>query len=217
MEKEIQTVLENNEKVIWEGKQDLKSTLIGEIFTFTFLFLFGLVFFLVSSSGYSGTCTINGEIRPSEDCAGVGNYIAYGIFVLSIIILIFTYLRYKVTRYIITNIRIILKSGLIGADMRSIYYDQIKSAFVNVGIVGKIFGTGTIMIDTGNIYRTRNNSNAVFAGFSNIKNPYEVYKILQDRLSNRKEGLHSGRADYESNNDEYKKFVQDTERMKRQI
>lgn len=214
MEQEIQTILEDNEQVIWEGKQDLKSSIISGIFTFTFLFLFGLVFIVFSPTD-ADTCTINGEVRDPQDCAGVGNYIAYGIFGLSIIILIFTYLRYKVTHYLITNKRILIKTGLIGADMCSIYFDQVKNIFVNVGMVGKLFNTGAIMIDTGNLSRTHNSSSAVYNRFDNVKNPYEVYKILQDKLSNRKESLHSGRADYESN-DEYKKFIQDTERMKRQ-
>jgi len=214
MEQEIQTILEDNEQIIWEGKQDLKSAIISSLTGMIFLFIFGALFQFMTSG--TGTCTINGQIRPAEACAGIGNYISYGLFALALLIPITSFLRYKVTRYIISNKRILLKSGLIGADMRSIYYDQVKSAFVNVGLVGKIFGTGSILIDTGRITQTKNGSRADYDRFSNINNPYEVYKTLQDRLSNRKEGLHSGRADFESNHEEYKDYIQETERMKRQ-
>ena len=214
-EKEIQAVLESNEKIEWDGKQDLKSSFVAGFVGLSFFFLFGLIFYLVSNSG-SGTCTINGVVRPLEDCAGFGNYIAYGLFVLAGLSPLIIYLRYKVTHYLITSKRLLLKSGLIGADMRSIYYDQIKSAFVNVGLIGKIFGTGSILIDTGRITQTKNGSKTDYDRFSNIKDPYGVYKILQSKLSGRKEGLHSGRADHESNQKEYKEHIQKTERYKKE-
>lgn len=39
MEKEISTILEDNESVIWEGKQDLKTTIISAVFAVGILFL----------------------------------------------------------------------------------------------------------------------------------------------------------------------------------
>ena len=70
---------------------------------------------------------------------------------------------------------------MIGADIRSVYYDQIRSVYVVVGLVGKIFGTGTIKIDTGRTksYKKNNRSVTHYDKISNIKNPYEVYKIIQ--------------------------------------
>ena len=90
----------------------------------------------------------------------------------------------KVTNYVITNKRLIIKSGLIGADIRSIYYDQIRSAFVKVSLIGKIFGTGTILIDTGRITQSgrRRGSKTAYDRFRFIPSPYEVYKLMQKGL-----------------------------------
>jgi len=94
----------------------------------------------------------------------------------------------------------LIKSGLIGADVRSVYYDQIKNINVDVGIIGKILGTGSVLIDTGRIQQSRRGmSKPDYDRFANIKTPYEVYKLVQQRLSTRKESLYSGRADKESN------------------
>ena len=102
--------------------------------------------------------------------------------------------------------------------MRSVYYDQIRSVFVNVGIIGKIFGTGSVMIDTGRITQSsKGRSKQIYDRFSNIKNPYEVYKFVQTQLSNRKEGLGSGRADFEGNKGRYKDYEQETERFRREV
>ena len=60
-------------------------------------------------------------------------------------------------------------------------------------------------------------SKTVYDRFRFINKPYEVYKHLQKGLSSRKEGIQSGRADFESNLDDYKDFIQETEKMKRDI
>lgn len=213
MEKEISTILEDNESVIWEGKQDLKTTIISAVFAVGILFLIWWIFSAIWSAG-GGSCEINGRPGTPEECAKILNWIGTGAYLLGLIAPIGAYLYYRVTVYVITNKRVIIKSGLIGADIRSIFFEKIKSTFVNVGILGKIFGTGTIMIDSGNITQTKNGSQIAYDKFANINSPYEVYKILQSHLSNRKEGLESGRADYESNKDKYKDFIQETEKMK---
>ena len=211
---EIQSVLEKTEKVIWSGKQDLASAMIKSIFAMVLMIGAGVLINMVTGNP-SGTCKINGVVRPAAECGKMASYFAYALIGLGIFVPLGAYLSYRVTRYVITSKRILLKSGLIGADMRSIYYDQVKSAFVDVGIVGKIFGSGTIKIDTGRITQTKNGSRTVYDRFDNIKTPYDVYKLLQDNLSSRKEGLHSGRSDFEGNKQKHKDYIQETERYKR--
>lgn len=216
MEKEIELTLEKGEEIVWEGKQDLKSSILVGLSGLLIFFIIGSIFYFVGT-GSSGTCTINGQQKPASDCAGTFLYVFYGLVILGILTPIGSYMQYKVTHYVFTNKRILLKSGLIGADMRSIYYDQIKSSFVDVGIIGKIFGTGTIKIDTGRMTETKNGGSITeYDRLSNIKNPYELYGRLQSILSDRKEGLFSGRLDYENNQEKYKEFVQKQERIRRQ-
>lgn len=216
MENEISAILEDNENVVWEWKQDLKTTIISAVFAVGILFIIWWIFSTLWN-GEVGSCEINGRPGTPEECARILNWIASGAYLLGLIAPIGAYLYYRVTVYVITNKRVIIKSGLIGADMRSIFFEKIKSTFVNVGILGKIFGTGTIMIDSGNITQTKNGTQIAYDKFANIDKPYEVYKILQSHLSNRKEGLESGRADFESNKDKYKDFIQETEKMKVEV
>jgi len=84
-----------------------------------------------------------------------------------------------------------------------------------VGVVGKIFGTGTIKIDTGRTksYKKNNRSVTHYDKISNIRNPYEVYKILQNNISESKENIDSDNNNISSDkNDfampnEYKNFA----------
>lgn len=215
MSQYIHSTLEEGEKIEWEGRQDLRSSILAGLGAMIVLVAVGWgISFMMSIGG--GTCTVNGVVRPVEECARIGKYIAYGMIALGFLSPFLVYLHYRVTYYAITGKRVIIKSGLIGADLRSIYYEQMRSVFVNVGIVGKLFGTGTVLIDTGQMTQTDKGTKTVYDRLANIRNPYDVYKILQERVSNRKEGLSSGRADYESNKQEYKEYVQGTERMKRE-
>jgi uncharacterized membrane protein YdbT with pleckstrin-like domain len=215
MEKEIQTILESEEKVVWEGKQDFKSSITSGVLGSIALCIVALIIKFIFSG--SGTCTINGQLASPEQCANISSYFVYGLFAFAALVLLTAYINYKVTCYVITNKRLLLKSGLIGADIRSVYYNLIRSVFVDVGIIGKIFGTGSILIDTGRLTQNKHGSQSVYDRFSNIKTPYEVIRLIQERLSSREEGLNSGRADYENNPKEYKTFIKDTEKYKRKV
>jgi hypothetical protein len=117
--------------------------------------------------------------------------------------------------YVITNKRVLIKSGLIGTDFNSIYFTQIRTANVNVGLADKIFSVGTINIDTGRIEtvssgngnNTQNRIQTAYDKLLHISKPYEVYKYFQTTLTNREESLYSGRADRENSPTAYQNKV----------
>ncbi|MDD2565453.1 MAG: PH domain-containing protein [Candidatus Gracilibacteria bacterium] len=213
----IDSILENNEKVIWKGKQDFKTIMVSSLIGAVIFIIVGYIIYYYSNTNIVSNCVINGKPGTPEECKSIGMKISYGFFVFSLFIPFFSFLYYKVTEYAVTDKRLLIKSGLIGADIISIYYDQIKSIFVNVGLTGKIFGTGSIFVDTGKISQTKDGTKISYDKFSNILKPYDIYKIIQENLSNNKESLHSGRADFESNKEEYKNFIQETEKLKNNL
>lgn len=203
--KHLQQILESKENVVWEGRQHLVSAMLSTLFGFILIFGMGLVFYFVMSSG-GGECLINDRPASPDECARMGKLISYGLFAVAVFILVGGYMMYKVTVYAITDKRLLIKSGLIGADIRSIYFDQVKTAFVDVGIIGRIFGTGTIKIDTGRMTSSdKGNIRTQYDMFKYIQKPYEVFTHIQGYLSGRKESLYSGRADREHNSEAYKK------------
>ncbi|MBT8317784.1 MAG: PH domain-containing protein [Lutibacter sp.] len=213
MNPEIEYILETEEKVLWSGKQDLKSLLtIAFLCSGVALFIALLLFFNL------GDVAAHKTVKLGSNPTQVFKIILFVLIGISVLIPFAFYMNFKATDYLVTNKRLIIKSGIIGADIRSIYYDQIKSSFVNVDLIGKLFGSGTILMDTGRITQSRKRgSKTAYDRFRFIKDPYQVYKLAQKGLSSRKEGIHSGRADFESNLEGYKDFVQETEKMKRDI
>lgn len=197
LEREIQMVLEENEEVLWHSKQNLKATMVLSVVGIV-VFLVVWLFLNFLASG-SWECTINWEPAPTEKCNKIIRYISYGAFVLAIFPPIYSYLSYMVTNYVVTNKRILIKSWLLGADIRSIYYDQINNTYAKVNLIGKIFGTWTVLIDTWRVETTNEGgSKTVYDKISNVDDPYKVYQTIQSKLSERKENLYSWKAAEES-------------------
>lgn len=212
----IEQILENNEKIIWKWKQDFKSTMIiSFIFFFVLIIPSLLIYFIIWNEANNMDCTINWKPGTPEECWKIVNIFSLIFFSIWLIVPIIRYLSYLVTEYAVTHKRLIIKSWIIWADIRSIYFEQIRSIFVNVWIIWKIFKTWSIFIDTGKINQTKNWTSIIYDRFDFIDNPYDVYKKVQEVISEYKEANSSWRSDFENNKSEYKDFIQETERFKK--
>ena len=104
------------------------------------------------------------------------------------------------THYAVTNKRIILQSGIIGRDFKSIDYDKIQNVSVNKGIVGVIFNVGNLRIFTGEFETIsfgkhgRSRTKSKHDILRDISDPYNILKDIQSHLSKRKENLYAGRT-----------------------
>ena len=87
----------------------------------------------------------------------------------------FLYARaYKRLFYAYTNKRLIVRSGMIGVDYRSLDYKDVSVSSVDVGLLDKGSGTGTILFKSPSASIT----------FRYVKNPYELMKEIKEYMSN---------------------------------
>lgn len=204
MQPHIATILDSTEAVKWQGQVNRKvlntSLTIGLVIAIGI----GVALFFKETITY----TQNGvEKQFSGSLAGII------VASLGSILTVLSYVSDRIKEYAITQKRIIIKSGIIGTDFKSINFDQIREAIIDVGLIGKIFGVGSIKIDTGKTetYSSGGNKNnrgairtrTMFDTLKHIDAPYETYKIIQGTLDNRKESLYSGRADREAHPEVY--------------
>ncbi len=87
--------------------------------------------------------------------------------------------RWKNTKYYITDKRIIIQTGIVGASYETIYYKDIKNINLKIGVIDKILGVGDIYIDTGAVMSTKNGTRSINSIILDIENPYEIYPKLQ--------------------------------------
>lgn len=177
--RELDKVLDENEKVFWEGKPKFWPFLLGgSIFTM----IFGLfwMLFLIPFVGFAIFDIISGShilgfgifLLPHF---WIGFFLVFGIPIYQILV-------YKHVYYAITNKRVLFQKGLIGRDFEIVDFDQITNAEVNVGLFDKLFGgnSGSILISTaGSAAHERRDLVLKPYTLRNIKNPYNVFKFFK--------------------------------------
>ena len=178
---EIENILEPKERVEWTGNPKASAYFTAHYLMLTAIAsVFGI---LLYSSQYSKLWLL----------AVGGGWL---------VLMITTTLSYFKIFYAITNKRVILQSGLIGRDFKSVDYDQIQNVSVKRGIFDVIFGIGSIRIFSGEMEMVSGGSRgnryggtrAKYDVFSHIPDSYSVLKLVQTHLSKRKENLYAGRT-----------------------
>ena len=206
MDQDIINVMEPNEKVIW---QDIVNRKVMTFYLgISLIITVGIAIILFSKETINYTS--NNVLKTIS-----GSTVGLIVLIIGLIISFLVFFSNYVKIYVITNKRVLIKSGLIGTDFNSIYFTQIRTANVNVGLTDKIFSVGTINIDTGRIEtvttgngnNTQNRIQTAYDKLLHISKPYEVYKYFQTTLTDREESLYSGRADRENNPTTYRNKV----------
>lgn len=180
----IASQIRPNEKVLWQGKPIMKAFIFSSgIFPATIFGLFFLIVFLVfvlPSWFFGGDPMLWLPLLP------------FLLFPLAMIFgpLIWSLLAYKNTEYLISDQRLITQTGAIGLDTRFVDLEKIQEVYVRIGILDKLFGTGSIMASTaGQGYMGMpqgsgcGGTHGIRPSLSALKEPYEVQKLLQEAIN----------------------------------
>jgi len=166
MSKKIEQILEKDEKILWQG--GISRALLGFEIFILFLFLILLVYWQISWS-----------------------------FVLILLFAAVIYFAYQLIKeFFLTNKRLVLKSGLIGTDFKSVYFNEIKSIDLRVDLIDKIFSIGTINVNIGLASsggKAINSSHLSIIKLNHLDDCYLAYQKMQEISSDYKERLYAGK------------------------
>jgi uncharacterized membrane protein YdbT with pleckstrin-like domain len=169
--RELDKVLDKNEKVHWEGKPRFWPFFLGGFVGA----IFGIFFLVIG-----GVFVVAGVASGNYWFLLLPHFWIGVAFVFGLPI--YTALVHKHIYYAITNKRVLFQKGLIGRDFEMVDFDQITNAEVNVGVLDKLFGhgSGSILISTaGSLTYSRNGQVQKPYVMSNIDHPYEVFKFFK--------------------------------------
>lgn len=131
---EIKKILDENEKVLWEGKPQLTpfvaSTMIISVFGLSFL-------------GFSLIWMI-GSLATSVSFGVFGLPFTLIGFLMTFGTPLYRIMVHQYTHYAVTNKRVVIQGGLIGRDFKIVDFDKIQNADVNVGVFDKMFGNNSV-------------------------------------------------------------------------
>ena len=165
--KNIEDVIGSDEQILWRGKPKKRAYLIN---AFTKMLPIALIW-LIFDGGFIGLMIGTMDEIP----APVKIFMA--VFFLFHLAPVWIWLSHVLTanrqhenlEYAFTNKRIIIKSGIIGIDFKNIYYSEIDSVNLRVGLVDRIEKVGDIYI------KSIGGANVLY----DLENPYTLTEKLQ--------------------------------------
>ncbi len=163
----IESVLVEGESILWQGKPKKKAFIVNSVVKMLPLALLWLCF----DVGFIVALALVGPELPSYVIAIMAIFFVIHLAPVWIWIaqLVSANRRYKNIEYAFTDRRIIVKTGLIGIDFKNMYYADVVSVNVKVGIVDK-------MLKVGDIYVKAKTESAVLL---DLENPYFLTQKLQ--------------------------------------
>ncbi len=167
---EIKDMLDENEQILWQGKPKKSAYILNSVLS---MLPFAIIW-LIFDGVFIGLMIGFGIFAKMPPIAVVGICVFFAFHLIPVWFWIANVVKasrgYKNLEYAFTNKRIIVKSGIIGIDFRNIYYQEIDSVNLKVGIVDKI-------LKVGDIYVKSNVSSQVLF---DITDPYFITKRLQE-------------------------------------
>ena len=187
---ELKKILDNDEEVKLSYKPNkIRYVLVNIFVSLLILFIFFAGLFVVGLLGVLDDIKFSGEGGERDLLAPIMFLVMSApIFVFCLLTTIGYIVRYKRTLYVVTNKRLIIRSGFIGVDYKSIELKYIGLVNVRVDFLDKICGgkTGTITFASAAIplLTNQSNTNRAFC-FMCVENPYEVYKQVKEYIPER--------------------------------
>lgn len=187
---ETKMILTNDEEIKESFKPSKKRFVVANVVaTLLFLVIFFGGIFTVGILGILNVIKFTDSEGGQDLLAPIMFLVFSSPFLIMIILSIIGYIvRFKRTIYVVTNKRLIIRSGFIGVDYKSIELKYIGLVNVRVDFLDKLCGnTGTITFASPAIPLTtnQNNVNGAFA-FRCVENPYEVYKKVKEYIPEEK-------------------------------
>ena len=165
--KNIEDVIGSDEQILWRGKPKKRAFLIN---AFTKMLPIALIWLLFDGA-------FIGLMIGTMDEIPAPVKIFMAVFFLFHLAPVWIWLSHVLTanrqhenlEYAFTNKRIIIKSGIIGIDFKNIYYSEIDSVNLRVGLVDRIEKVGDIYI------KSIGGANVLY----DLENPYTLTEKLQ--------------------------------------
>ncbi len=181
MEELFKPILDDDENVLACLKPNKKRfILINNLATIILGLIFLTPVFIIGILGLIGTIVFEGNDKTGP----IFMVIIAGIILLGFLFSLFSRgVVYKNTAYAVTNKRVLIRSGFVGVDYKSIDLSSIHSINVRVDFADKLVKpeTGSISFASALDPLTNNNgkSGVTTFTFSHIEHPYDEYKRIK--------------------------------------
>ncbi len=187
MLEDVKAILDEGEHIVVSIKPNKK-----RFVTLNILLIFFITGIPMIPSFLIGLLSAIDVIRVTDESGNKDWVLPIGLFVFAGVALLMALsfmivgsVRYTKTLYIVTNKRLMVRSGFIGVDYKSLHLEDVSASAVRVGLLDKFChpNTGTLIFGSASspIYDQRN-GHALAFGFYHVDEPYELYKQVKTYL-----------------------------------
>ena len=180
MENDLKKLVNENEKILYEGKPNKKCFIFESIFNplMPFALLWGIIDFSILGGAlfFSGDSNIGFFIIPFMLLHLMPVWIYLGG-------VLFTIRKYRNTYYIVTDTGIYVSGGVFSKTYNHKPFAELSHVDLHRGVFDQMFNVGDIMLTSNQLVNnsTYNNSSVTVAGINinSIANYTEVYNIIK--------------------------------------
>ena len=162
------------ETILWRGKPKKSAYIAGRSLTLLPVAVIWLIFDL----GFIGGAFASGEMM----------WVLLPFFVLHLMpvwiwlgSMLTAGKRWQNTMYYVTNRRIIIQSGFLAVNEKTMFYKDIPNAQLRVGLIDKLSGTGSIVLDDG-YYDHRHRRNHPGTKLEHLEDAQSAYARIHQTI-----------------------------------
>jgi hypothetical protein len=172
---EFESIKDDNEEILWTGKPKfipfIFTGILGGLATLAFAAIWLLTARSWSAKGDNNTSPY---------------FWLFGL--IPLIVGAFTFLKkifsFPNTVYSYSDKRVMMRTGFIGTDFKTIDYDKISDIEVTVSVVERMYNVGTIRFFSGRTQTDDGHTTKLYDSWNAIENPYEVFKMVKQTSVN---------------------------------
>jgi hypothetical protein len=172
---EFESIKDDNEEILWTGKPKFIPFIFTGILGGLVTIGFALVWVIAATSWDK-----NGD-NPMSNYFWLFGLIPLAIGLVTFFKKVFSFSN---TAYSYSDKRVMMRSGFIGTDFKTIDYDKISDIEVTVSVVEKMYNVGSIRFFSGRTQTDEGNTTKLYDSWSAIENPYEVFKMVKQTSVN---------------------------------
>jgi hypothetical protein len=167
---EFDSVKDNDEEILWTGKPKFIPYIFSGLGAGLFTLAFGIVWMLT---------TIN--FKSDDGSSASPFFWLFGLLPLlqGLYVFLNRLLSFSNTAYGYSNKRVMMRTGFIGTDFKTIDYDKISDIEVTVNVIERMYNVGSIRFFSGRTQTDEGNTTKLYDVWSAIENPYEVFKMVK--------------------------------------
>lgn len=168
---EFSNILDRDEKILMTMKPKKGAYVMGPMFAFVPLII--MLIFAFATVGFA----TEGALLPPFI------FLLALIAVMAAILIPLMVHSYRITCYAVTDKRILIRTGYIGVDYRALDIKSINAVGVNVSLINKMFGGGSLEFGSASSPMVGvNGQTAKPFVFRDIDKPYENYKVIKELI-----------------------------------